>query len=1154
PAELVALKADRAGGGRVVRLKTQRAQGASVPRLAVATAAIREMVESSPKIHVFDADPLALVAHREGERVLIRCPQPGTRLTLEGPGRVVLDRAESSTDAAVALHAPDPTLDPYRHRVVATWTTAGTELRRVWTLERLVGTIEREVSASNRIHAGGVMACRIKTSNTLDGQPVVARRGTCVLLREGVELASAPYVTDAHGYAHPTVLVGSHVEPGLATLAIDEMRFPVQIDSGVRVSVVTDRPLYKADDRVHVRAMAHRVGDGRPVANAELTLSIGDAKRTVTTSAHGIASHTFELIEARVGASRVKAVCEGAETHCNFRVKAFERPTFTVEAEPAFLTLKPGDSAPLTLHARYVNGTPLVGGVIESSARGPLALGKPPTRTEASGQARFTVTARRAGTGSGVLRVRVVDTDGRMGNVSIPVSVERSGPELDAVPLSDVARGIPTRIELRASAPTALTLEGSFAGPRAISIDASGRATITVVPTTEQLTLKLTAAEGTQSSHVFACIPQGPEALALVLDRRAARVGEPRGVSLRGPAGLVCLDAWRDDALVFTRTLQLGEEGADVSVPLDPRMAGVLRLHARSADGAPVARRATVLVTRGRALQVEAETPQDAYAPGAEAAVDVTVRDSEGELTSAVLGYWGVDTALLALAPMTSGHETVFDVLSAKPVPTAYQAALQADGQQSLPAASIAHGFGDTTVAAATPRRYPIHALRTPALVAAATKAQRHANDQRVRAVWTAYANAWEGMPLLDLTTSDSVRETLAWLVGRGALDSSALDDAWGAPYKLWMDHANVEVTLVSAGPDGRFGTPDDLRTTESGVDLYLLLPERIRDFHSYVREHYDSKRRLPRRTMLDEQMLFEEDTEEIHEQEIITEEPVIMDEEIADLVETDNDLPFEESFGESEGLAALGAAFEGPATNSMIGLGGGAGGAFRGRGGGRDLGTGGGGRRHYPKPPTPYVRKDFDPTLCFVPEAIVGPSGRARLAIPLKDSITTWQLRLVASDASGAVGVGTGRIRVRQSVHAAPWLAPHLTVGDVVDVPVAVRNEESRGVIVSVQATTSEHLVALGSQTITLEVGPLATGRATLRYRAVRTGKARVRLVAATPASQDMQERIVHVHPHARTIVDVLNGSVTSDARFPTVMAAAGPGEVRMDLYPSPL
>ena len=82
----------------------------------------------------------------------------------------------------------------------------------------------------------------------------------------------------------------------------------------------------------------------------------------------------------------------------------------------------------------------------------------------------------------------------------------------------------------------------------------------------------------------------------------------------------------------------------------------------------------------------------------------------------------------------------------------------------------------------------------------------------------------------------------------------------------------------------------------------------------------------------------------------------------VEDHVETDNDLPFEESLGQSD------APFEGPVSDGSIGIGGGAGGAFPGRGGSRDLGTGGGSsafwrpvptlsrdarcKAHFPRPP----------------------------------------------------------------------------------------------------------------------------------------------------------------------------------------------------------
>jgi hypothetical protein len=84
-----------------------------------------------------------------------------------------------------------------------------------------------------------------------------------------------------------------------------------------------------------------------------------------------------------------------------------------------------------------------------------------------------------------------------------------------------------------------------------------------------------------------------------------------------------------------------------------------------------------------------------------------------------------------------------------------------------------------------------------------------------------------------------------------------------------------------------------------------------------------------------------------VHETDVHADEPVIKDEQASDHVETDNDLPHNESLGK-DGLSD--APWEGPATNPHVGIGGGVGGAFGGRGGDEDLGNG-----------TPAGREKFD-------------------------------------------------------------------------------------------------------------------------------------------------------------------------------------------------
>ena len=75
--------------------------------------------------------------------------------------------------------------------------------------------------------------------------------------------------------------------------------------------------------------------------------------------------------------------------------------------------------------------------------------------------------------------------------------------------------------------------------------------------------------------------------------------------TLLGPDGVVELDAWKDATPIFTTSVTVQNGRAEVTLPLDASMAGVLRLHTHTPDRTKTAPRATLLVTRGRALDLE---------------------------------------------------------------------------------------------------------------------------------------------------------------------------------------------------------------------------------------------------------------------------------------------------------------------------------------------------------------------------------------------------------------------------------------------------------------------------------------------------------------------------------------------------------------------
>src|SRR6202043_2746887 len=89
----------------------------------------------------------------------------------------------------------------------------------------------------------------------------------------------------------------------------------------------------------------------------------------------------------------------------------------------------------------------------------------------------------------------------------------------------------------------------------------------------------------------------------------------------------------------------------------------------------------------------------------------------------------------------------------------------------------------------------------------------------------------------------------------------------------------------------------------------------------------------------------------------------------------------------------------------------------------------------------TPRLRDYFPETLFWSPSVITDANGRARLRFKLADNITTWKMTVLASTKTGEIGVADREIQAFQ-----PFFLEHdppkvLTIGDLIDLPVVVRN-----------------------------------------------------------------------------------------------------------------
>ena len=89
--------------------------------------------------------------------------------------------------------------------------------------------------------------------------------------------------------------------------------------------------------------------------------------------------------------------------------------------------------------------------------------------------------------------------------------------------------------------------------------------------------------------------------------------------------------------------------------------------------------------------------------------------------------------------------------------------------------------------------------------------------------------------------------------------------------------------------------------------------------------------------------------------------------------------------------------------------------------------------------PPAAHVRSYFPEALYINPEIITDKDGRASIAIPMADSITTWRMAIIASTQQGALGTSTSSLKVFQDFFVDLDLPVTLTQGDRVSLPVAI-------------------------------------------------------------------------------------------------------------------
>ncbi|HTS12749.1 MAG TPA: MG2 domain-containing protein [Candidatus Limnocylindrales bacterium] len=203
----------------------------------------------------------------------------------------------------------------------------------------------------------------------------------------------------------------------------------------------------------------------------------------------------------------------------------------------------------------------------------------------------------------------------------------------------------------------------------------------------------------------------------------------------------------------------------------------------------------------------------------------------------------------------------------------------------------------------------------------------------------------------------------------------------------------------------------------------------------------------------------------------------------------------------------------------------------------------------------TPRLREYFPETLLWQPELLTNARGVARLTFPLADSITTWNLEVVASTADGRIGTVKKEVRVFQPFFADQDLPQFLTDGDKIDLPVVVRNFLPSREEVTVSLDPQAGLRPLASAVQHTEIGANNAARLSFPIVARTPTPSGIRVTAIGRTASDAVEKKTTVRPFGEeehvTDSQILGDSAVLNVSIPST-ALPGSTQAELKVYPN--
>ena len=726
-----------------------------------------------------------------------------------------------------------------------------------------VSPLETQILGQTRWLRGGPAALRVIVLDHRTGKPV---RADVAMSLARLDAAGKPGpasrlfagATTALGtldarFTAPSSAAGSYQLSVAVAAAMgkETVNQRVELQQAEQILLTADKPLYQPGQTIHLRALALDKANRRAVADQPLTFEVEDArgnkvfKKRVDLSRFGVAATDFVLAdEVNMGTFTLRAILAGGQAEKKVRVERYVLPKFKIAISTDKPYYLPGETVKGTIQTDYFFGKPVAGGKVAVTVNtidiGVTKLAELQGKTDATGAYKFDYKLPESFVGQpfeqgkavAEFQARVTDTADHLQMQARSVPVVKDPILIVMAPEApQPVPGLPNRVYIACGTPDGAPVKGATlavstsqdGSPLELTTDSLGLATYQFTPKPGPVTVavKATSTDGlTATSRLSLTTNAGKEAVLLRTDKTLAKVGDTLQVTAMATArgGTIYVDMIRNKQTILTRGETAQNGRVNLTIPITNDMTGTVEVHAyKIMPSEDIIRDSrTVVVSPADDLVITATADRQEYRPGADALLKFAVRSKANQPIAAAIGLAIVDESVFALSELQPGLEKVYFMLERELMEPRYEI------HGLRPSGLVVRG---DEPAVPEPTRQRAAAM----LLASAPKGDGF--DVRVNT----YLNRWaavreklvEEMVRMQARVQQAVqkhqRSTGSWLtideglqrlVDQGYLRPKDIEDPWGHDYKVELygnKTYNGWFALSSAGPDGKWGTVDDV-------------------------------------------------------------------------------------------------------------------------------------------------------------------------------------------------------------------------------------------------------------------------------------------------------------------------------------------------------